>query len=182
MSGCLGGCPREQQQQDNVSLGIIADNEVISRGGFYSSGVDKKGKIRPSLIRKSDLKIGQCSVWRMSPPGLTPDVLIPLLKASRADPLLVLASTTAQKIREVTLVSGGRAFCVVDECDCDQEGGKHPAHAHIALCGVAVAATPELANLDPLADTEDFIQAHRDLVLLFKAGPTLWQEPLAEAA
>ena len=27
-----------------------------------------------------------------------------------------------------------RCFFIVDECDCDLEGNKHPAHAHIGLC------------------------------------------------
>jgi len=49
----------------------------------------------------------------------------------------------------------------VDECECDAEGNKHPAHAHIALC--------KFQKADGITmEDAPFIDAHRALIETFK--------------
>lgn len=120
MSGCAAGCPRELIQQDTVSLGVIANDEVIARGAYDPShGEAKKRKITNQIIRKDDLIDGACSVWRLAPPGITLEQLIVRLEEIKEDPLFAVTTAAAADIRLIKLPTGTRAFCVVDECECD---------------------------------------------------------------
>ena len=175
MTGCVGVCPREQVQLDPISIGAIGDDEFVARGAFYPSHTDKAGKVTNQLFKKSDLLQGTGSVWRVAPVGRFLDELIPELEASRPNnPLKKVLAVKVGKIRGLMLAAGGREFSVVDECDSDINGGKHPAHAHIAICKAAIAGVAGIE--DPIV-----IQAHRDLLLLFRNG-AVWESLQLKAA
>jgi hypothetical protein len=126
-------------QQDQDSLGIITDDEVIVRGAFDPrSAKAATGNIRSSIIPKEHLLTGQLSVWRLDPPGIAINDLAARLDSIPGQSLYALCGLPAGTIRSISRDSD-RAFSVVDECECDQEGNKHPAHAHIALCKSLVA-------------------------------------------
>lgn len=168
MTGCAQDCPREASQQDSASDGPVGATEVIARGLYEPShGSVKKFKIRPSAVPAAHLVAGELSVWRISLDGFDTADLRARLEADKPG-LFGILGVKASDVRKIPYGSSGhRAFCVVDECECDAEGNKHPKHAHIALCkGLAAdGAGPE---------ADDFIAAHRDLSELFKAM-RLWQ-------
>lgn len=172
--GCAEVCPREQVQADLASLGIIGDDEPIARGAYYPSHI-KSGKITNQLMKPADVHGGHCSVWRLKSGSMTVEMVVPILVEGRSNPLHKIVTVPASKIRELKLADGRRAFCVVDECECDQQGNKHEAHAHIALCANARAAGLK-------QDDEIFVQAYRSLVLMFRRGHVAWEAPQHEAS
>lgn len=163
MRGCPAVCPREEISQDELSPGIIAADELIGRGAFDPShGNARTGKIRQCLIPKAHLYGGKASVWRVGGVGISIENLVTYLTASREDPLFAILAARADDIRAIRLAgTEKRAFSLVDECECDAEGNKHPAHAHIALCQVQ-----QSAGLS--ADSPAFIDAHRALIETMK--------------
>ncbi|HMI17944.1 MAG TPA: hypothetical protein VK533_00230 [Sphingomonas sp.] len=154
-------------------MGVIADDEHIARGAFSPShGNAKTLSIKNGLISRASLFAGQCSVWRLNPPGIEVADLITILAAGRPEQrLFAISAKTAEQIREIQIEGGIRAFCVVDECDCDQDGNKHPAHAHIALCKQMIAAGFSEGDAR-------FVKVHRDLVALL-APARIWEDKAA---
>jgi hypothetical protein len=163
VTSCPRVCPREVVSQDKVSPGVIRDEETVARGAFLPShGNPRTKNIRPGLIPRSHLFDGEGSVWRVGESGIGLESLVPLLKASRPDSLFGILAANAADIRRIRLgAEGPRAFSLVDECDCDQHGSKHPAHGHIALCRVQKEAGVTV-------DAPAFIDAHRALIETMK--------------
>lgn len=134
MSQCSSGCPRELVQQDPISLGVIENDETIVRGAFDPrNGNARTGNIKSAIIPKDDLLSGNLSVWRLAPQGIDREDLINRLDVIEGQSLFALCGVNAGDLRSIRIGSR-RAISVVDECDCDQDGNKHEAHAHIALC------------------------------------------------
>lgn len=179
MSGCSAGCPREAISQDNVSIGTISDDESIARGAYDPShGNAKTYNIKGQLIPVKDVIAGTGSVYRLAPRGVAVADLIKILEDGRPDQnLFAVTAVPAAKIRGIEWPEGGRAFCVVDECDSDRLGNKHPAHAHIALC--RNLATADLDRTDP-----NIVQVYRDLMNLFRSSQShVWNRlPIAKQA
>jgi hypothetical protein len=178
VSGCALACALEGQQQDPHSIGIISNDEPIARGAYDPShGKAATLNISNGIITNKDLIAGTVSVYRISPQGISVDDLIPLLKGARKDAnLFAISAASAAKIRAIKRDNGDRALCVLDECDCDQEGNKHTAHAHISLCR-RYAANGVDQN-DP-----EYAQIKRDLLDLFRPKTSIvWSEVKAKAA
>lgn len=166
---CQGNCSRELTQCDPISPGPVQDGEMIARGAFDPThGEAKKGNIRPSIVPKKDLFADKLSVWRLGDvPQIPVKELVERLKTeSGARTLYAIVSVQAGDIRQIKVeVDKARALCVLDECDTDHDGGKHPAHAHVALCSSV------RASLDPGEvglSSPVFIQICRDLANLIK--------------
>ncbi|RYZ82454.1 MAG: hypothetical protein EOP06_21640 [Proteobacteria bacterium] len=127
----------------------------------------RKTNVAPNFLPKSHLQIGKLSVYRLSDKaefdrsGVVAAIeALPFEKNS----LSKILGPLVREIREVR-ISGipGRVFCVRDECDTDDQGGKHHAHAHIALC--------EHFFPEPIDKDSDFFkQAYADLSTLFRAN------------
>jgi hypothetical protein len=134
---CHVQCPRELQQHDPVSVGTIVDDESICRGVYPSD--KKNGHVKLSFIPPSHLLRGELSVWRVSARAkITIDdlakILDPMARSS-GEKIEEIRICLAKTIREYRLNDETeRSFCIVDECDIDDKGGKHPAHAHIKIC------------------------------------------------
>ena len=154
---CSVSCPRELVSQDSVSPGPIEPAETVARGAYDPShGKAGKATIKPAFIDKRALASSELSIWRL---GATPVGLpLPRLKAimritGGGRKLFAVGMALASDVRGVSLeTTGHRALCVVDECDCDQSGNKHPAHGHIKLCphlegGGLHADSPEIKEL-----------------------------------
>lgn len=155
-------------QQDPISLGVIEDDETIVRGAFDPrSGNARTGLIKSAIIPKPDLLSGNFSVWRIEPNGISCDRLITHLDKIPDQSLFVLCAIAARDLRSMKIGSD-RALSVVDECDCDQVGNKHEAHAHIALCkGLAAQGIGK--------DHPDFEQLRQELHVMFKDG-IIWEK------
>lgn len=158
---CPSRCERECASQDNngVSPGPIYNNERIARAGFHNKSVNQNsGNIRKSLIDKSGLFASQLSVWRLSARAqMQAENLVDILKARNDLPgelCSILSCRTSDIKAIIDPHSEGRALCVVDECECDQDGNHHPAHAHIALCNIIRSTNIEKtsANFQQIVD------------------------------
>lgn len=150
-------------QQDPISLGIIQNTETIVRAAFDpSSGNAKTGNIKAAIIPKNDLLTGNFSVWRIEPLGIPCDELFGRLDIREGQSLFALCGVPAGVLRSMRF-GEHRALSVVDECECDQLGNKHPAHAHIALCKNLLAEGVG-------KDHPEFEQLRTELHSLFKRG------------
>lgn len=172
---CPDICPLEQATRDTASPGPVGAGELIARAAFSpSAGEAQKRKIRTGLVARRDLFADQLSVWRLA--GVSP--LIPLsdlidrMIAEQGDRrLFAVVWAEASQIRKLQRPSdGSRALCLLDECTCDQVGGKHPAHAHIAICQ-SIRSQPSFNG-----ESEDFIQICRDLSHLLQSDPLRRQD------
>ncbi|GGN51448.1 hypothetical protein GCM10011349_24020 [Novosphingobium indicum] len=135
------GCALEATQQDARSAGTVDDVELICRAA-YSPFHFKKGKIQASIIKANDLFAGTLSVWRASEKAncSVQDVAGICAALAPKENTTELRALTAQRIRAAARPDiGGRLFCVVDETDTDDQGGSHPAHAHIKVCSGVLA-------------------------------------------
>ncbi|MDI2109515.1 MULTISPECIES: hypothetical protein [Bradyrhizobium] len=166
---CPPVCPREQTPRDPDSLGVIGSEESIYRGVFPSDR--NKAGVKRSAIAAKQLWNGQISVWRACPLVETSlDQLVALL-----EPLLVrpkgekydhLKSVPASLIR-AHQVDGERSFHLLDECEYDDHGNKHPAHAQIAICEHLKQKITESDDI--------FIALREGLKLLVETGHLAWQ-------
>lgn len=133
---CPDICPREQISADpEVSPGPIGGAEEICRGA-YDPMHFKKGRLKNSFIRPNDLLAGKLSVWRLSQPVELED-LVEILSGFNPpeNHLQMIRSSLADDIRNLSIASrDGRVFSVIDDCTAFPDGGKHPAHAVIAIC------------------------------------------------
>jgi hypothetical protein len=155
-------------QQDPISLGVIDDDETIVRGAFDPrSGNARTRLVKSAIIPKPDLLSGNFSVWRIEPEGISCDRLISRLDVIPGQSLFALCAIAARDLRAMKIGSE-RALSVVDECECDQAGNKHEAHAHIALCKGLVAQGVG-------KDHPDFEQLRLELHVMFKDG-VIWEK------
>ncbi len=166
MSDCIEACPYEVKTQDARSPGVIGAEEVIFRGS-YDPMHYPKGKLKGSFIKNVDLLNGQLSVWRaFSPAGCTTEDIIRIVSQSgpNDNKLAAVHGATAKQIRSLmTAETKQRLFCVIDETDVDDQGGFHPAHAHIKICD------KQRRELESASD-ENYIFAKEQLIFLLKGN------------
>ncbi|MBB3972507.1 hypothetical protein [Hansschlegelia beijingensis] len=160
-------CEIEREQRDQLSPGPVACEERIARGAFAPSAGDaRKARISLGIVAKRDLFGDQLSVWRLAgdPPRVRLDELAERLRREEAQrTLFAIVWALAQEIRAIRLM-GEKALCVLDECDTDHNGGKHPAHAHIAI-------SPGFrAKFQLTSESSEFQQLVRDLANLLKSA------------
>jgi hypothetical protein len=167
-------CPKESIQQDPASYGPIGNHELIARGAYDPGhGNAKTGNIKSNVVPRKDLFNNAMSVWRMRSGeiGIEIEELVGILEERNDEKstLFAVCAATAAQIRSIIAPdSKQRAFCVLDECECDPEDAtkKHPAHAHIAICD----------NLRTRKFTEDcptFAQIYKDLGHFIK-NSSIW--------
>ena len=179
MNSCSEACPRETVSADDASPGPIEKDEVICRGAFHaeppvnSLHFNKDGAVKIAVIRNADLRHGTLSVWRASNKvGLSVDDVAQLVATygPNNQSLMQVLGVEASHIRSSRItVSSGRIYCIVDECETDDLGNKHPAHAHISLCRKLFPVAPDQVDLA-------FIQAREHLYLLFSKS-VVWKAP-----
>jgi hypothetical protein len=148
MMCCGRDCPLETVKQHSGSPGVISDDERVSRGAYGPTLHYRKGRITNALIRNNDLVAGRLSVWRLGPgAGLDIEALTQILSrlAPAGQYLKSIKAVSVQRIRQITASNQTRSACVLDECQTDDRGGEHPAHAHISPCRHA----PQLTVDDP---------------------------------
>lgn len=165
MTECVDVCPLEQLQRDHRSPGTVDAQEFVARAS-YDPRHYKKNKVQSSVIRAADLFNGTLSVWRVSAKaGMSLPELSAKLQADCEDGQRVKAlhPISVAEIRALrTEDNTRRLFCVVDECETDDDGGHHPAHAHIRICD-------ELKRQMPDTQSELFVHAKRTLFDAAKA-------------
>jgi hypothetical protein len=155
-------------QQDQVSLGVIDGDEIIVRGALDPRHLNKsRTKVRAAIIQSDHLLAGQLSVWRMGPVGIKCDELVARLSDVPGQSLFALYGVPASAIRSISVEGGVRALSVVDECECDAEGNKHEAHAHIAICKGLIEQG--MTKVD-----KEFEQIKTDLYGMLKQRP-VWE-------
>ncbi|MGY4237294.1 hypothetical protein ACVIIW_006241 [Bradyrhizobium sp. USDA 4449] len=142
--------------------------EHIHRGVFPSQ--IKEG-LKSSVVTASHLWNGQLSVWRLGE-AVSLDLqqlvalLEPLMVRSNGEKFNQLRPASVSTIRDYQ-INDERGFSVLDECDLDDDGTKHPAHAHIAIC----------ERLKEKIDREDevFAGLQEWLKLLFERNAPIWE-------
>lgn len=161
---CGAICQYEQSARDARSHGPVQGEEQIYRGS-YSPRHYTGGKLRGSFLQNSALLKGELSVWRAGGKHETSreEVTAILEQAAGGQTLEQLHSASASDIRQLTNQAGNRLFCVVDDVETDDQGGFHPAHAHIRLCDLI---------RDKITGAEDteFLAAKEALRQLFVQG------------
>jgi hypothetical protein len=168
---CPPICPREASPRDPDSRGVVETAENIYRG-FFPSDRGVSG-IRVSAITAAHLWAGELSVWRVCVlVNTTLDqllaVLEPLMIRRSGEKFDQLKTTPAALIRSHEVDgSDERSFSILDECVYDDQGNKHPAHAHIAICD-RLKAKIEFKD-------ETFLALQEGLKLLFEQGQQAWQ-------
>jgi hypothetical protein len=127
-----------------------------------------KTGLRPNVIRAGELIKGELSVWRLArDPEFNLDALVNKLSAVGPpnDTLREVLSATAGAIRNLRmpelLPSGQRVFCVLDDCQTDNNGGWHSEHATIAL--------EQIEGIEWANGTDPFDTAREGLIMLLKA-------------
>lgn len=171
MTGCIEVCHCEAESQDPaMSPGPVHDGEILCRGG-YNPLHGPAPRIKDSFIRKLDLAAGQLSVYRWSEFARF-DLAQVVNQLTRCPPrgretnsLGAVFCASAGALRSIRSPDNeGRAVCIRDECVSDATGGKHPAHAHVALCSVEFPPETDL-------NSEEFKQVWSEVLRLFRA----WQ-------
>lgn len=163
MTGCQETCPYEQTSMDARSYGAVNDNERVVRAS-YDPMHYKGDKLKASFVRNDDLLNGQLSVWRLHGSHGTESATVrEILTASgpSGHALRGFHSASVSQIRAVKGSDGSRLFCVVDEVETGDDGGFHPAHAHIRLCDSV------RAQIEHVGDAK-FVEAKEQLVLLLR--------------
>ncbi len=134
------GCASEDQQNDPKSFGRVLDEELICRGVFDPIHLNKKKtNIAMSVLRISDLKDCQLSVWRQGGQKeiTQEDLESELLRAAKRSNRSVhsIIKAMADQIRSIPVygVDDSQAFCIIDDTICDPDRRKHPAHANIGF-------------------------------------------------
>jgi hypothetical protein len=166
---CAQVCARELVSRDpGVSPGPIHSDESIHRGIFPSQ---IKGGLKSSVVTAGHLWNGQLSVWRLGGvvaldlPALL-DILEPLMVRADGERFSQLRPASVAVIRDYQ-VNGERGFSVLDECDLDDQGRKHSAHAHIAIC--------DRLRERITREDEVFAGLQEWLKLLFEKNPPIWE-------
>lgn len=134
-------------------------------------------KIRPSFVKSNDLLAGSLSVWRMqkNTEAELSEIKSVLTSSGPAGASLYdLFTATAGRVRDIRVTDQPTqpALHVYDDCRTDDNGGKHPLHAVVAICN---AFDP--ANLEK--DSPTFLEIRDGLVSLLKEN-IAWALPSAE--
>lgn len=141
----------EQRQNDAASLGPILGEESIIRSALTPRH-ERNGKIKRDVFRTSDLKQTQLSAWRACHRNhsFASEVITELdIAVCRQNPPQAVYAylwATASEIRSIDLTdSAGPAhcFCIIDNCECDPTGRKHPQHVNLGLSEALLAAIGE---------------------------------------
>ncbi len=136
-------CDREKVSQDpEVSPAPVGPDENLCRGAFAPAHVTQHKDIRPKVIALSHLRKCILSVWREGGQygekiTVVRELLWDAATRFKENELHTILRANAKEIRSLRFENAGastRCFLIVDECDCDQYGNKHPAHAHIGFC------------------------------------------------
>lgn len=125
----------ETVSQHPESPSPVHDDELMCRGAF-TMHVKKSGKIQQSVIDKTDLLNGTCSVWRQSKQAGTTDGDIENIIESNKpanQELLNILKSRARSIRKLRTESSPRLFMILDNCVCNSDGDTHAAHAEIGI-------------------------------------------------
>lgn len=163
VSSLRTSCSLQLISQHEKSAGTIEDEEAICRGAFGPDLHYKKGAIKISFIRKSDIQKGILSVWRYSDKAkMSLDDIWSIIASETPNNnhLIEIYHTTADSIRKMK--SGNWFFCVLDECNTDDKGGYHKAHAHISPCRVRLTRV--------VISEKEIEQIRADLLFLFRRG------------
>jgi hypothetical protein len=167
---CQPICNRETVSQDpEKSPGVVSSDELIHRA-IYPSNRSATG-IRRGAIAASHLWGGQLSVWSLGPVVTLElsdlvELLDPLMIRSNGERFDQIRSALTGTIRAYQ-INDQRGFSVVDECDLDEVGTKHRAHAHIAICERLKATITQ--------GDDTFLGLQEWLKLLFEGAAPIWQ-------
>jgi hypothetical protein len=128
-------CPLEQQKRRDDSVGPIADDELICRGALDEvHGNINTCNVRNALVEKKAFAEGTLSVYRAK--GATgwelEDVAERLTEMELLKPLFKVIGVPASELRAIVIEAV--RVCVLDETECDHDGGHHPLHGHITPC------------------------------------------------
>ncbi|RXH15151.1 hypothetical protein EAS54_18870 [Bradyrhizobium guangzhouense] len=149
----------------------MLSSEEIHRG-IFPSQIKKGGLLKSSVVTASHLWNGQLSVWRLGTVvSLELDALIevlePLMIRANGERFSQLRPASVSVIRNYQ-VDDERAFSVLDECDLDDKGNKHRAHAHVAICEKLKA---KIASVEE----EKFNALQEWLKLVLEQRTPVWQ-------
>jgi hypothetical protein len=132
---CEQECPLEQETQDDVSPGVVQDEETLCRGAFGKKAHYNSSGVKPALIRDRDFLAGELSVWRLGVATLDEVVEQIGKQPPPENALWDVFGITASAVRAIRVPGrAGRVVSVIDDCRVDDAGGKHPAHAVLAVC------------------------------------------------
>jgi hypothetical protein len=160
---CEVECPLEQVSRDPASPGVVEDHEVVCRGAFGKRAHYNSLGVKPNFIRDRDLLLGELSVWRLSFADIS-EIRNELDKRPpEGNTLWDIFGINASSIRAIRVPSWeGRVISVLDDCRVDTEGGKHPAHAALAIC--------QSLNLGPEDKSSPlYVEIRDELARLFKS-------------
>lgn len=175
---CSSDCADENLQQDAVSPGPVQDHEGLCRAAYGKTmHYNASGKVRPSFVKNNDLLAGSLSVWRRHTGSADEfsDIRSILNDNGPVGTTLYdVFCAPAQNVRGIR-VSGFPSMQVLhvyDDCRTDTNGGKHPLHAVVAICGVC-----DPQSLDK--DSPLYIEIRDQLVNLLKQNND-WSLPGAQ--
>lgn len=123
------------------SPGIVLDDEIVLRASYerhYQKNKKPQPVVQPEFIRKSELRTGNLSIWRLlhlADPA--PEQVRAHMQAINANELLrEVFGVSAGVLRAIVLEDGcTRCLCVVDDTMCCADPVMHHcAHAAVATC------------------------------------------------
>ena len=168
---CSGQCPLEEVVQHPTSPGPVADGEFIGRGAIHPDDVQGDGVVKLRFIPESHFLRGEVSVWRVVEPA-DPSLqciasLIALPDGKRIERIFCITAGTVRSLGRKA--EGHQRYCVLDECQIDDQGNSHPQHAHVSGCRRGAKLPRD--SKDPL-----FKAALHELRTAFLAGVE-WKVP-----
>jgi hypothetical protein len=149
----------------------MASDENVYRGVFPSDR--KNSTVKRSAVAARHLWTDELSVWgACSLVGTSLEELIafidPLMVRPRGERFDELRFAPASLIRDHEVDGKGeRSFSILDECTYNDQGDKHPAHAHIAIC--------ERLKAQNTFQDETFLALQEALKLLLAQGTLVWR-------
>lgn len=168
---CSGQCPLEKETQHRASPCPVADGEFVCRGAIHPDDVMGDGVVKLRFIPESHFLRGEVSVWRVVEPvdaALNSIVsLVALPSGKRVERIFCITAGTVRSLGRK--VEGHQRYCVLDECQIDDQGNSHPQHAHVSGCRGSAKLPSD--SKDPL-----FKAALHELRTAFLAGIE-WKVP-----
>lgn len=177
---CAEKCANEHESHDEVSPGPVEDREFVCRAAFGKAmHYNASGKVKTSFVKNGDLLSGSLSVWRRRTAGDEEITTIQGIVAGYSPQnniLYDLFGALAEDVRAVRapLKPETQALHIYDDCRTDNNGGKHPNHAVIAICSECEPG--ELTSESLL-----YIEIRDELVKLLKKT-TVWALPAEQRA